>query len=49
MIAQMEWESAGIVSAGCNAHVPVNSVIAVCEAAPGIRTTDELRLVPIFG
>ena len=37
------------ISAGYNAHVPVNSVIAVCEAAPGIRTTDELRLVPIFG
>jgi len=36
------------ISAGYNAHVPVNSVAAVCEAAPGIRTTADLRLVPIF-
>ncbi len=38
----------GPISAGYNAHVPVNSVPAVCEAAPGIRSAADLRLVPIF-
>jgi len=32
-------------------NVPVNAVLALCQydGEPGIRTTDELRLVPIFG
>ena len=37
------------ISPGYNAHIAVNSVIGVCEARPGIRAADELRLVPIFG
>jgi hypothetical protein len=36
------------ISAGYNSHCPVNSVAAVCDAAPGLRTTAELRLVPNF-
>jgi hypothetical protein len=37
------------ISAGYNAHVPVNSITAVCDARPGLLTTAELRLVPNFG
>jgi 4-hydroxy-tetrahydrodipicolinate reductase len=36
------------ISAGYNSHVPVNCVAGVCDAPPGLRTTDELRLVPNF-
>lgn len=36
------------ISAGYNAHLPVNSIAAVCDAQPGILTTDQLRLVPTF-
>lgn len=36
------------ISAGYNAHLPVNSVAAVCAARPGIVTTSELVLVPTF-
>ena len=38
----------GAVSPGYNAHVPVNSVAAVCGAAPGICVTADLRLIPTF-
>jgi 2,4-diaminopentanoate dehydrogenase len=38
----------GAVSPGYNAHVPVNSVAAVCAAAPGIRVTADLHLIPTF-
>jgi len=38
----------GAVSPGYNAHVPVNSVPAVCDAAPGICVTADLRLIPTF-
>jgi hypothetical protein len=41
-------ENYGPMSAGINAHIAVNAVPAVCEATPGIRTTDDLRLVPNF-
>jgi 4-hydroxy-tetrahydrodipicolinate reductase len=37
------------ISAGYNSHVPVNSVPAVVEAAPGIRVTADLSLFPLFG
>jgi 4-hydroxy-tetrahydrodipicolinate reductase len=37
------------ISPGYNAHIAVNAVPAVCEAAPGIRVTSDLRLFPIFG
>jgi 2,4-diaminopentanoate dehydrogenase len=37
------------ISPGYNAHIAVNSVAGVCDAKPGIRATDELHLVPIFG
>src|SRR5262245_61850407 len=37
------------ISPGYNAHIAVNSVAGVCEARPGIRATDEIRLVPTFG
>jgi 4-hydroxy-tetrahydrodipicolinate reductase len=37
------------ISPGYNAHIAVNAVAAVCEAAPGIRVTADLRLFPIFG
>jgi 4-hydroxy-tetrahydrodipicolinate reductase len=36
-------------SPGINANLPVNCVPAVCEAAPGILATADVRLVPIFG
>ena len=38
----------GAWSPGINANLPVNSIPAVCEAPPGILTTADLRLVPIF-
>jgi 2,4-diaminopentanoate dehydrogenase len=44
-----ERDDYGGVSAGYNAHIVVNAVPAVSDAPPGIRTTDELRLVPYFG
>ena len=37
------------ISAGYNAHTPVNSIIAVCNAHPGILSTAELPLVAHFG
>ncbi len=39
----------GPVSPGYNAHIAVNAIPAVCDAPPGIRTADELRLAPFFG
>jgi 2,4-diaminopentanoate dehydrogenase len=36
----------GGYSPGINANLPVNSVIAVCQAEPGIVTTAQLRMVP---
>ncbi len=39
----------GAVSAGYNANIVVNAVPAVSDAPPGIRTADELRLIPYFG
>jgi len=41
-------ENYGPILAGDNAHIAVNAVPAVCDAAMGIRTTDALRIVPIF-
>ena len=38
------------VSPGLTAHRAVNAVQAVCEAAPGIRTTLDLpHIVPVLG
>jgi 4-hydroxy-tetrahydrodipicolinate reductase len=34
---------------GLTAHPVVNAVPAICEAAPGIRTFDELKVLPILG
>jgi 4-hydroxy-tetrahydrodipicolinate reductase len=34
---------------GLTAHPVVNAVPAVCEAAPGIRTFDELKVLPVLG
>lgn len=35
---------------GLTAHRPVNAIAAVCEAAPGIRTTVDLpHIIPYFG
>lgn len=42
-------ENYGSITPGYNGHTAVNAIPAVCGAAPGIRTTDELRLVPYFG
>ncbi len=42
-------ENYAAVTAGYNGHSAVNAVPAVCAAPNGIRTTDELRLVPYFG
>jgi 2,4-diaminopentanoate dehydrogenase len=42
-------ENYGPISPGYNAHIAVNAVPAVCDAPPGIRTTDELLIVPTFG
>ncbi len=44
-----EKNNYGPVSAGYNAHIVVNAVPDVSDAPPGIRTCDELRLVPYFG
>jgi len=41
-------ENYGPISPGYNAHIAVNAVPAVCDATPGIRTTDELLILPIF-
>jgi 2,4-diaminopentanoate dehydrogenase len=42
-------ENYAAVTAGYNGHTAVNAVHAVCSAPSGIRTTDELCLVPYFG
>ncbi len=42
-------ENYAAVTAGYNGHTAVNAVHATCSAPSGIRTTDELRLVPYFG
>jgi 4-hydroxy-tetrahydrodipicolinate reductase len=42
-------ENYGAISPGYNAHIAVNAVPAVCDAPPGVRTTDELRIIPVFG
>jgi len=47
--AHFARENYGSISPGYNAHIAVNAVPAVCDAPPGIRTTDELRLVACFG
>jgi 4-hydroxy-tetrahydrodipicolinate reductase len=41
-------ENHGAISPGYNARIAVNAVPAVCDATPRIRTTNELRIVPIF-
>jgi 2,4-diaminopentanoate dehydrogenase len=42
-------ENYGQYSPGINSNLPVNSVPAVCEAAPGILSTADLRIIPHFG
>jgi 4-hydroxy-tetrahydrodipicolinate reductase len=37
------------VSPGFTAHPVVNALPAVCEAAPGIRTFGELKILPVLG
>ncbi len=39
----------GAWSAGINANLPVNSIRATCEAAPGILSTADLSITPYFG
>jgi 4-hydroxy-tetrahydrodipicolinate reductase len=45
----VEPERYAQVSPGFTAHPAVNAVPAVCDAAPGIRTTFDLpRIIPAF-
>jgi hypothetical protein len=46
---QFAKEDYGNVTRGYNGHAAVNAIPAVCDAAPGIRVSDELRLVPYLG
>ncbi len=46
-VPEEEWAA---TSPGLTAHRPVNAVPYVCNAAPGIRTTDELpQIIPNLG
>jgi hypothetical protein len=39
----------GAWSAGINANLPVNSIRATVDAAPGILSTADLCITPYFG
>jgi hypothetical protein len=51
MTVNIRWspEHYAEYSPGINANIVINAVPAVCKAPPGIRTVDELRLIPRFG